>query len=238
MYENCLKRSNRLKSKLKTIIKKSYKDRKNEKIKIQKQFNEKLSKIKKFHEKQMEDLENLKDEQCKDKLNEFQTKCQNKITELQINHKKEIDDLESECEDKIKKLTDHIKSLQDDDETVNSLTNAIFNCTTMEEIFEIQNLIENHQIDIVVQKHLKTIQNLLLSLSFGILPICQPQRDKVTEKQKNLVEKIQSTSGHTAKRLIKSNRDDITNLFSIIDDSLKLARNSYNKYGMNRRGSI
>ena len=98
----------------------------------------------------------------------------------------------------------------------------------MEEIFELQNLIKNHQIDILFQRHLKTLQNILLSLSFCILPICQPQREKVTDKQRNLVEKIQSSSGNTAKRLIKSNREDVTNLFSIINDSLKLARNSYN----------
>ena len=86
---------------------------------------------------------------------------------MQTNPKKEIDGLESECEDKIKKLTDHIKSLQDDDSTLNSLIDAIFNCMTMEEIFEIQNLIKNHQLDNVVQRHLKTLQNLLLGLSYG-----------------------------------------------------------------------
>ena len=230
LYENCTKRSNKLKAKIKRMAR-SYKNLQNDRIKIQRDFNEKMTKLKKVHEKQMNDLETLKDVECKDKIDEYQHKFQDKITEMEINHKKAINDLESECEDKIKKLTDHINSLQDDETSFNSLTDAIFNCTTMEEIFEIQNLIKNHQIDIVIERHLKTLQNIFLSLSFGILPICQPQRKKVTDKQRSIVEKIQSSSGNTAKRLIKSNREDVTNLFSIINDSLKLARNSYNKYG-------
>ena len=101
----------------------------------------------------------------------------------------------------------------------------------MEEIFEIQKLIKNNQIDVIIQRHLNTLQDLFLSLSHGVLPICQPQRSRVTSNQRKLVEKIQSSSGSVAKRVIKENKDSITNLFMIIDDSLKLARNSYNKYG-------
>ena len=226
-----MKRSNKLKDKIKRITRISYKNRKNDKIKMQKEFNVKVTNLKKVHEKQMNDLEILKDEECKDKIETYEQKIKDTITEMEIKHKKALDDLESESEEKIKKLTDHINSLQDDESDFNSLTDAIFNCTTMEEIFEIQNLIENHQIDVVIERHLKTLQNIFLSLSFGILPICQPQRNKVTDKQRSLVKKIQTTSGNTAKSLIKSNREDVTNLFSIIHDSLKLARNSYNKYG-------
>ena len=231
LYENCMKRSNKLKDKIKRITRISYKNRKNDKIKMQKEFNVKVTNLKKVHEKQMNDLEILKDGECKDKIEIYEQKIKDTITEMEIKHKKALDDLESESEEKIKKLTDHINSLQDDESDFNSLTDAIFNCTTMEEIFEIQNLIENHQIDVVIERHLKTLQNIFLSLSFGILPICQPQRNKVTDKQRSLVKKIQTTSGNTAKSLIKSNREDVTNLFSIIHDSLKLARNSYNKYG-------
>ena len=95
----------------------------------------------------------------------------------------------------------------------------------MEEIFEIQNLIENHQIDVVIQRHLKTLQNRFFSLSFGILPICQPQREKITDRQRKLVENIQSVSASCAKGLLNQNRQDLINLFVIIKDSLKLASN-------------
>ena len=114
------------------------------------------------------------------------------------------------------------------------LTDAIFNCTSMQEILEIMHLVKNHRIDVVVQRHLKTLQNLLLSLLFGVLPICQPQREKITNKQRELVEKIQSASPNRAKGIMKEHRDELTNLFAIIEDSLNLARDSYNKYGTDK----
>ena len=157
--------------------------------------------------------------------------CNEKINQEQEKHINGYKKLEDDCEEKIKRLTDHIKSLEEDDESLNSLTDAIFNCTTIEEIFEIQRLIKNHQIDIVIQRHLKTLQNLFLSLSFGILPICQPQREKITDGQRKFVEKVQTVSQNRAKGLLKEHRPELTNLFMIIEDSLKLVRNSYNKYG-------
>ena len=232
LYEKCMKKSNMLKAKIKRISEISYKNRKNEKIKLQKDFDEKLSKFKKIHEQQMSDLEKLKDSESNDKLRYSQQKYQDDINQLQMTHKTEMDALESECEDKIKKLSDHIKSLQVNDSSLNSLMKAIFNCTSMEEIFLIQKLIKNHQIDVVVKNHLQTLQNILLSLSFGILPICQPQRQKISEQQRHLVEKINASSGHTVKRLIKNSRQDVINLFEIISDSIKLIRNSYNRHGL------
>ena len=105
----------------------------------------------------------------------------------------------------------------------------------MEEIFEIQKLVRNHQLDLLIQRHLKTLQKLFLSLSYGVLPICQPQRDQVTDSQRQLVERIQSASRNTAKRIIKENRNEVVNLFTIINDSLKLARDSFNRFGTSSR---
>ncbi len=145
---------------------------------------------------------------------------------------RQLADEEQESNRKLKLLNDQIKSLQADDANLNSLTKAIFNCTTMEEIYEIQRLVKNHQIDVVVQNHLPTLQNLFLSLSYGILPICQPQREKVSDEQREIVEKIQTASRQNAKKLIKEKRAQVVNLFTIIDESLKLARNTYNRYGV------
>ena len=122
--------------------------------------------------------------------------------------------------------------MQKDDEDLSSLSKVIFNCTTMEEIFEIQNLINNYQLDRVIKNHLPTLQNMFLSLSYGILPICQPQRDQVTDDQRELVNRIQTASPQTARRLLQQNRADIVNLFTIIKKSIKLARDSYNRYGI------
>ena len=222
LYENCVRKSRKLRDKIKKI--KAYNSKRLGEV----QKTVKQQKIN--NEKQINALKNKHEEEINNIRREYEEKIENQKAELRDKYEQ----LESECEDKIKKLSNLLKSLQEDPEDIDDLTKAIFNCTSMQEIFEILNLIKNHQYDQLVQRHLKTLQNLFLSLSFGILPICQPQRDKITDGQKNLVEKIQSMSPNRAKSLLKEHRNDITKLFTIIEDSLKLARNSFNKYGIDR----
>ena len=196
------------------------------------QCQEKIDKLKKFHERQMSDLEDLLKAKQDDAIQDL-TKVHDKvINDLKIIHKRELDDNEKECQRKLKLLNDQIKAMQEDNEDLSSLSKAIFNCTTMEEIFEIQKLVNNYELDKVIQNHLPTLQNMFLSLSYGILPICQPQRDQVSDNQREVVERIQTASPQTAKRILQQNRSDIVNLFTIIKKSIKLARDSYNRYGI------
>ena len=175
----------------------------------------------------MKDLEEAKNERIVD----IQNKQQATIERMDVEHRDIIANLEAECENRMKVLETHIKDLQDEGNEFTNLSKAIFNCTTIEEIFEIDRLVKNHQLDVVAQKHLKTLQNLFLSLSYGILPICDLQRQMVTPKQRELVEKIQRSSGAKAKRYLKEGRNEVVNLFTVINDSLKLIRNSFNRYG-------
>ena len=239
MYEQCIKDSKRLKHKFnkhlevidkkhRASVRRGIKDTQDQ---LSAKYEFEIAKLKRFHDKQMSDLETLKDEDCADRIKDERKNCQDEINKLKDKHNKQIEELDEECDIKLNLLHDQIKALQEDDADLSSLAKAIFNCTTMEEIFEIQRLVKNHQIDRVVENHLPTLQNLFLSLSYGVLPICQPQRDRVTDSQRRLVERIQTSSRASAKRLIKENRNDVVNLFTIINDSLKLARNTYNRYG-------
>ena len=199
---------------------------------IKSKHNQEIQDKQLLHDKQQADLENAKDAFCNDTIKKLEDKCENEKKKIRETYVRQLADEEEECNKKLGLLHDQIKSLQEDDENSSSLTKAIFNCTSMEEIYDIQKLIKNHQLDVVVQRHLPTLQNLFLSLSYGILPICQPQREKVSNEQRKLVEKIQTASRQMAKKLLKENRAQVVNLFTIIDDSLKLARNTYNRYGI------
>ena len=139
--------------------------------------------------------------------------------------------MKNEFEEKIDVLIKHKKWEDEEEENITPLVQAIFNCTSIGEIFEIENLIKSQRINELQDKHYKTLQNMFLSLNYGILPICQPQRNTITDSQRKLVEKIQGSSKSTAKKLVLDNREEIANLFSIIEDSLVLARNSFNRYG-------
>ena len=196
------------------------------------QCQEKIAKLKKFHERQMSDLEDLLKARHDDTIQDLTKGHDKVVNDLKNAHKKELDHYEENFQKRLKLLDDQIKAMQKNDEDLSSLSKAIFNCTTMEEIFEIQKLVNNHQLDRVIQNHLPTLQNMFLSLSYGILPICQPQRAKVTDDQREVVERIQMASPQTAKKILLQNRADIINLFTIIKNSIKLARDSYNRYGL------
>ena len=170
-------------------------------------------------------------EQYEDRLKKLRDEQTRKIKDLEEIHKKAFDKYEQECRGKIKLLNDQLQAEKEDDEDMSSLTKAIFNCNTMEEIFKIQKLVNNHQIDELVQNHLPTLQNLFLSLSYGILPICQPQREQVTNEQRRIVNHLQTASRQSAKTILRDKRAEVINLFTIIKDSIKLARDTYNRYG-------
>ena len=149
---------------------------------------------------------------------------------------KEFEAMENDYKAKIDMLNKLLQSEQDEEDYLTPLAGAIFNCTSMEEIFEIKNLVESYKVNELTDKHYKTLQNMFLSLSYGVLPICQPQRDTITDSQRELVGKIQNSSFNTVKNILNENRKEIANLFTIIEDSLKLARNSFNRYGVQREG--
>lgn len=81
---------------------------------------------------------------------------------------KTFETMESDYKVKIGMLDKILKSEQEDDDYLTPLAGAIFNCTTMEEIFEIKNLIESYKVNELTEKHYKTLQNMFLSLSYGV----------------------------------------------------------------------
>ncbi len=200
---------------------------------IQSQHEKEMQSKQALHDKQQLDLEKLKDNQYGNKIKELEKRFGDEKKEIREKFMKQLADVEEVSEKKCKLLNDQIKSLREDDESLNPLTKAVFNCTSMAEIYKIQKLVKNHQLDDVVKNHLPALQNLFLSLSYGVIPICDSQRRAVTDEQRALVEKIQTASNQTVKRLINEKRDQVINLFTIINDSLKLARNAYNRYGSN-----
>ena len=91
-------------------------------------------------------------------------------------------------------------------------------------------MVRNREFEQLIEKHLDTLQKLFLSLSYGVIPICQPQRDVLSDSQKKLIQKIETSSPSKAKTLIIQNRSEIINIFHIIEQSLELAIVSYDKF--------
>ena len=154
------------------------------------------------------------------------------LDKLREEHREEIQKLQSDCDQKIKNLNNYIKDLKEDEyANFNELSKIIYNCVTIEEIHRIRELINTQRIDDLLTNHIDTLQNIMLGLSVGVIPVCNPQRSVISEEQQKLIQDIQDVSPATAKRQIRNNRGDFTKLWSIVDDSLQLICQTYNRYG-------
>ena len=234
-YEECLESHKNLSLKYKKDIENLKNDRNDTLEKLRHELEDecqaKIKDLNKLHKQDRLALEDKLEDQYGEKIRSIKQLHDKEIDDMKFSHRKEIADYERDCHNKIMALNEQIEAMDNDDVDATTLSDAIFNCTSMSEIFKIQRLITNHQFDEIIENHLRTLQNLFLSLSYGVLPICQPQRDQVTNDQRRLVEKVQTASKTTAKKLLRDNRADVVNLFTIIKDSLKLARDTYNRYG-------
>ena len=75
----------------------------------------------------------------------------------------------------------------------------------------------------------KLIFPLLLSIDYSILVLKNFLFQANLDDNKNTPVKGSSTSSN-AKNILRNKRGDVINLFTIIKDSIKLARDTYNRY--------
>ena len=173
-------------------------------------------------------------------------KLEHNLMNLKQKHKIEIAEIRRKYNDSLKEMEKQLEkeksmhaweiseSASDDDndkEILTTLIKAINNSATMNQVYEIQRLMEEGQINDILKKHFITFKKVLQSLTYGIIPLCQSQRDQVTNSQRNLVQKLQFATKPTAVKLLKGRHSEIIKLFLIVKDSIQLFRNSYNKYG-------
>ena len=234
LYEKCVEAHRVMKIAYKRIINDLKQKHDDTRRKLEEECDAKInSKVRESKPSLQKYSDEMKDT-YEERVNMLKKQHNDVLKNLESQKKIEMDEYEKQCAEQIKFLRDKIQAMEDDDDDdVSSLSKAIFNRTTMEEIFKIQQLVKNHRIDEVVKNHLPTLQNLFLSLSYGVLPLCQPQREQVTDDQRLVVEKLQTASRQSAKTLLQGKQSEVINLFTIIKDSIKLARNAYNKYATN-----
>ena len=180
------------------------------------------------------EIDNMKREcgidilKIKRKFKKIERDLKKQLANQKKHHDENMKDVESHYEDNIKILKEKIKSKEGGE--FKTLTEAIFNCTTIEEIYKIKSLLKEHRIEELLDNHLDTLQKLFISLSYGVIPICQPQRNVISKSQRKLIEKIETSSAADAKELIIGNKMEIIKLFAIIEESLQLATRSYKKF--------
>lgn len=200
----------------------------------------------KYENKQMQSKVKNVQRECKEKSSSYRETI-DKINKehrqstagIKEDYRKSLKALESECENRIKTLNEYISDLKNDGySNFNSLSKIIFNCVTIEQIHRIRHLIKTQQFGELLDKHMHTLQNIMLGITVGVIPVCNSQRSIISEDQRNLVSQIQDKPPSVAKRAIQNNRSDFTKLWSIVDDSIKLVCDTYNRYGSRDEDNI
>ena len=116
-----------------------------------------------------------------------------------------------------------------------SLNEAIYNEPTIAEMIKVERLVGKYRFDELVAEHIDALQKLLMGLSYGAIPLTQPQREEITDSQRKLVRELEEASPEEAGIIIKKNVQEIANLFTIIEDSLKLVRNSFQRFQLRKQ---
>ena len=149
---------------------------------------------------------------------------------LERKHKNEIQYMKEKLA-----LYKNTEALQNEDQLfITELEKIIFSEPVMSDILKIEKLVNKYNFEEIITYHSKTIQYLFIAVSYGVVPVTRPQKTEITDSQRELVYEIQNIELEKLDNVIMENRQELVNLFSIIEDSIKLARKSFHKFLLNR----
>lgn len=146
-----------------------------------------------------------------------------------------LNQVRSECDAKISLLSKQLEELREfeGDVELNSLTNAVINSVTIEEFNKIRTLINDGRIYEVLRndQHIIALQKIFIGLAYGIIPITAPQRIALSEGERGMVKKLENATIGQVRKYLKGNKNQLINLFEVINESLKLIARMYARYG-------
>ena len=112
------------------------------------------------------------------------------------------------------------------------VTKKIYNCISIQEISQLRNLFRRNKWDEIIKpKNIAVILRLIVGVDNDAIPICNPQTSNITSEQRELIHTLKTSSPSDALNIIRSNRSSIESLFKILDQSLRMMVNLFNKYG-------
>ena len=112
------------------------------------------------------------------------------------------------------------------------VTKKIYNCISIQEISHLRNLFRRNKWDEIIKpKNIAVILRLIVGIDNDAIPICNPQTSNLTSQQRYLIHTLKSSSPSDALNIIRNNQSSIEFLFKILDQSLRMMVNLFNKYG-------
>ena len=112
------------------------------------------------------------------------------------------------------------------------VTRKIYNCISIQEISHLRNLFRRNKWDEIIKpNNIAVILRLITSVDNDAVPICNPQTSNITSQQRHFIHTLKSSSPNNALNIIQNNQSSIESLFKILDQSLRMMVNLFNKYG-------
>ena len=112
------------------------------------------------------------------------------------------------------------------------VTKKIYNCISIPEISQLRNLFRRNKWDEIIKpKNIAVVLRLIVGVDNDAIPICNPQTSNITSEQRELIHALKISSPSDALNIIRNNQSSIESLFKILDQSLRMMINLFNKYG-------
>ena len=120
-----------------------------------------------------------------------------------------------------------------DDELKNqdSLSRKHLNCVTVDRFLQVRNLIARNEFESLIadKKLINAMRTIIVGVTHGFIPLCSSQRLILTPRLKQLLHKLNRSP---SSKLILENRDNITQLFQILGNSIRFIVDSFHTYGI------
>ena len=112
------------------------------------------------------------------------------------------------------------------------VTKKIYNCISIQDISQLRNLFRRNKWDEIIKpKNIAVILRLIVGVDNDAIPICNPQTSNITSEQQELIHTLKTSSPSDALNIIRNNQSSIESFFKILDQSLRMMVNLFNKYG-------
>ena len=101
------------------------------------------------------------------------------------------------------------------------VTKKIYNCISIQEISQLQNLFKRSKWDEIIKpKNIAVILRLIVGVDNDAIPIFNPQTSNITSEQQELIHILKTSSPSDALNIIRNNLSSIESHFKILDQSL------------------
>ena len=115
-------------------------------------------------------------------------------------------------------VTDYLKC---ENQVVKSLNKRIFKKATINNIEKILLLLKQNEIGEIIDKYYQTVKTVFWGLVFGAIPICEIQRQSITDLQRRLVDQILNLPAKKGQLVLREEVGEFSSFLNSVKKSLK-----------------